>query len=458
MNQLKLFEEEKDYTVISNSFYPDSNVLDFQYSLMDRVKPYSRNKKLEKAINYVWENPLLFRIIKMKVDFVSSGFKVIHEDDKVNKFYNDLYDELDIDTFIKNMAFYYFTVGESYPFYTWDNNKPRFATLLDPKLVKVKSALGKDFIYLYPSETIKKIIYDDDEVTKEFKKLIPAKYIEKWKNGEAVYLKDAERYTNLKEYRENYAHSPIEPIFPDLEIFKSLQEADFSASRRLKQLLLHVKIGDSKFNNAEPVPKKVLDDVKDYWENPSRSLNIYSQWFVDADYIKPPLELFENKKYESVVSRILQWSGTEVMFSSDSSYSEGSIRVKGLKQSIINAQNEVRKCLNNFNKEVAKRNNLTYYSKLKIPRILFDNNALSDPQRIAEIIKFAYNMGGVSLKTLNDKAGIDFEMEMKQKEIEKEKYYEQIGLIFEPSQNQASKSNEDNNTENNNNQPRPGKE
>ncbi|MFW6311841.1 MAG: hypothetical protein ACOC1K_06360, partial [Nanoarchaeota archaeon] len=395
-----------------------------------------RDKVIEKAIDYIWSTAILFRIIKMKIEFVSSGFKVIHEENEIDDFYNNIYKDLDMDTFVKNSSFYYFVVGEWYPYFTWDNNIPETATLLDPTLTEVKTAFGKDFIYLKPSKDILKILNGNDEATKELKKMIPARFINFWKEGKSVYLKNVDRYCNLKEYREQYAHSPLEPIFGDLEIVRSLQEADFATARKLKQLLMHVKVGDQNYNNGQPVPKKVLNDTKEYFENPSKAMEIFIQWFVNVDWQYPPIEIFSNDKYESAVTRILQWSGAEVMFSSDSSYSEGSIRLKGIVQSIDNCRNEIKKSLNKFNKEIALRNGMTYYGKPKIPRIHFDKNALDDPKITSELLKYAYNMGTLSIEKLHDEIGYDFKAEMKKKEDEKEKYQgKQIVMpLFESNQ------------------------
>ncbi|MGM0409468.1 MAG: hypothetical protein ACQEQF_01795 [Bacillota bacterium] len=430
-------------------------------SLIDKVKPSDRKGVLKQAREYVWTTALLYSIIKMKCDFVSSGFEVVHENEKVNKYYNDLYDRLDMDTYVKNSAFEYFVSGEWVPYFNFNGQEPNYVTIFNPELVESKTAMGQDFIFLHPSNEIQKLLeMDNTEVQEELRKIIPIEYIRKWQNGKKVYVKDAKRYVNLKAYHERNAHSPIEPIFPDLEILRTLQEADYATARKLKQLFLHVKVGNDKFNNGKPVPKPIMDKVEELFEQPYKSAELVTQYFVDMDFITPDTEIFGNEKYESVVTRILEWSGVEVFFAREgTSYSEGTIKLKPLKQEVENAREKIKKSLNEFNEEVAQRRGMRYYGSPKTPRILFDNNALEDESKINEMLKFAYSHGTISVQKLHEELGYDFKLEMKRNKDERENYSEDIGVPFEPSQSESwQQDNDSNNDEDNpdkNDQPRP---
>lgn len=434
IEQQRLFETDDDFQVATANIYPN----DIDVSLIDKVKPRQRYKVVQKARDYVWTTALLFRIIQMKVELISSGFKIRHEDEKVQKFYEDIYRELDIDTFIQNFAWEYEVCGEIYPFYSWKGNKPEVVTLLDPELVEVKSVLGKSLIYLKPSPEIQKILSSDEEGAKRLRKFIPRKYAEKWQRGEAVLLdEDASgRYLNIKAYHEQYAHSPIEPIFADLEILHTLQEADYRTARKLRQLILQVKVGHEKLNGGKPVSKNILEQAKSLWTNPSMNMEIFTQWFLEANYISPNMEIFNNTKYESVVKRILDWSGMNVMFEESGSFSLGYIKVKGLKQSVLNARNEIKKALDKLNREIARKNGLTYYGKLKLPKIYFSNNALEDSKEINAIVQYLYNMGTLSIDDLLEHYGYDSSVQIRKKKDENGKLIDKdvIRPIFESNQ------------------------
>jgi hypothetical protein len=235
IKQSSLFGEEEYDIAPSNRLDHD---FDYKPSLLDRVRPVDRKQKIKKAIDYFWGNGLLYRIIKRKVDLTVSGFKVIHNDDKLNRKYQELNKKMNIETFVKRLLFQYFTIGEYYPYDYWRGNKPMFLTLLNPELVKTETALGKDFIYMRPSNSIRRIMNRDDQSTKELKKIMPTKLYKEWKKGKEAYLKDAKRYSNLRQYHEQNAHLPVEPIFNELQTMETLQEADYATARKLRQLIL----------------------------------------------------------------------------------------------------------------------------------------------------------------------------------------------------------------------------
>lgn len=340
-----------------------------------------------------------------------------------------------METFIRNAAYEHEVIGEWFPFYNWEEGKPKTATLLNPELVEVKSVLGKDLIYLRPSSDIKYILNSNREGIDKLKQFIPKEFLKSWKKSEPVLLNEEStgHYTNLKPYHQKHARPPIEPIFADLEILRTLQEADYATAKKLKQLLLQVKVGNENFNEGNPVDKSLINKARSMWNNPSQSMEIFTQWFVDAEYIIPDTEIFNNEKYESVVKRIIDWSGLNVMIESGGSYSQGFLKIKGLKQSVKNTRKIIRKALNDFNRRIANKNGKTYYGKAKIPKIKFDNNALKDDKEIRQIVQFLYKHGLLSIDDTLDTFNYDFDKQIKKKKDE-EQYDDLIKIPFEPSQ------------------------
>lgn len=435
---------------------------------MSKTKPKDEIDSIKKAREYFWNIAILYAIIKQKVDFVSAGFKIIHEDDKVHEYYNDLYfKKLDMEQFVRNASLSHFRIGQWTPYTNWRKGEPNYITLLDPTRLNVKTAFGKDFIYIKPDPEVQKLLQDDDpKVRAELRKIIPEKYLREWEKGNAVYIPGLKRYVNLKAYDEKEVHSPIEPIYADLHIMEILQDADFRTAQKLKQLFLHIKVGDPEFNNGKSVDKKVIEGVQQLFDDPYKSAELFTQWFVDLQWKIPDLEIFSNKKYESVITRILQWSGMEVMFSSDSSYSEGSIRVKSLKQDIENTRKEIKKYLDKFNEEVALKSPHAFLrqrgsGKPKLPRIKFENNTLDDPNQVAEMLKFLYNTGTLSIEELHDETGYDFKYQIHKKENEKD-LEDKIYVHHEPSQGMGGvnkdggEGNQSEGDKDTNSQPRPG--
>jgi hypothetical protein len=444
-----------------SDYYTDSIDWDsLTPSLIDKVKPNNRKDTLKKAREYVWTTALLYAIIKMKCDFASAGLRVVSENDKVHDYFNKLYfEKLDIQKYVRNANFEYFTAGEFTPHFNFNGSEPNYITIFNPELVNVKSAMGKDFIFLKPSNDVQVLLNTEDKkIEKELRKIIPKEFIKKWKRGKEVHIENAKRYLNLKAYHEKEPHSPIEPIFSELEILRNLKEADFATAKKLKQLFLHVKVGSEKLNNGKPVDKDIMEGVKDLFNDPYKSAELITQYFVDLDYKIPDLKIFSNEKYQGVIIHILWWAGCQMFFSDGDSYSKGVIKLKPLKQEVKNARKEIKKSLDEFNRKVSERQGFTYYGKTIVPRVHFNESALDDEKQINDMLKFLYNTGTLSIEELHEKSGYDFKFQMDKKEEEK-KYEDNVYLHYESSQGMGGVNKDggenDEGDENNTQQPRP---
>ena len=407
-------------------------------NIMDRFRQKGRKRKLEELRNYVWEIGLLHRIIKMKVDFIAAGFEIVHEEDGVEEFYNEIYKELNIEEFIKNAAFEHEVIGEWYPYIGWNGEKPTMLTILDPKLVEVKSLMGRDIIFLHPSNTIQDLIMREDrDINARLLNHIPRRFRDAWKNGEPVMLDEQEgrRYTNLKAYHEKYAHSPLEPVIPDLEVLQTLISGDYSVATKIKNAILHIKIGDKDYNDGEPVDGDLIDKVEKIFKRPSQAMELFTQWFISHDWIAPDTDIFDSSKYESVYRRILDWSGLDVMIGEEGGgYARSYVKIKGFKQDVISARKTIRSFLNDLNIMIAERaEKRTYGGRLKVPEIKFSTTALKDDEDILNIVQFLYKHGMLSAEDTLDAFDYDFKAQIRKKEQEEENY-ETMRIPFEPSQ------------------------
>jgi len=406
-------------------------------SYFQTIIPKRRKDVIEKARQYMWSVGLLYRVIKLKIELGASGLEPVHADPKVEQFYKDIYDDLDMEGFVRSAIYEHELVGEWYPYFSWDDNTPINATLLDPTLVEVKAVFGNEFIYLHPSSDVEYIIDNEknSKIYKKIQKLIPTKVLKKWKKGEPALLNsdNAKRYFNIKPPYEKYAKSPVLPIFRDLEILKMLKEADYVTAKRLRQLILQIKVGDPKLNDGSPVGKKTLKGAMDLWNDRKKSNEVFSQWFVSAEYITPDMDIFNEEKYKNPIKSIVDWSGLNALLSDGGSYSEGYIKVKGLRQTFKNIRRTIKKALNDFNKEIAIRNNMTYYGKPKTPEIRFSNSALIDDTEMRKTIEFLYKYGLLSAEDTLKNFGYMFDRQMNKKEEEQD-FFDTIRIGFEPSQ------------------------
>ncbi|MFW6029199.1 MAG: hypothetical protein ACOCRO_02975 [Halanaerobiales bacterium] len=413
--------------------------------------PQLRNNEIEKAREYTWQIGLVYRIIKMKVEFAAAGFEVVHENDRVEKFYQNIYNDLDIDTFVRAAAFEHEVVGEWTPFYTWDNKgNPKTITILNPKFVKPHSILGEDVLLLRPTPSFRELSsHTNPRVRKKVKNTVPNYIYKQWDEGQEAILEEdnAQRYYNIKAYHNDEANSPLRPIFADIEILRMLQEADFATAKQLKQSILQIKIGDENYQNGGAIGENNFNQVIDQFNEAAEgysTIEWFTQWFVNAEYITPDVEMFSSDKYEGVVRRILDWSGMNVMLEDKGSHGQSYVKLKGLRQEIQNTRNTIRKALNNFNKWIAEKNGKTYYNDLKIPKIRFDDDVLQDEEQVKNFIKFLYKHGLLSAEDTLDNMGYNFERQMRKKG-EEEGYKNLITVHWEDNQGLVEKERYENN-------------
>ena len=403
-------------------------------------KKVSREEKIRLAREFVWGVGLLYKIIQMKVNFIVDGFRIYHEDKDVLKTFKELNEELDMEEYIKNAAFEHEVVGEWYPFLSWNGTDLKKLTILNPEQVKVKSLFGENLIFLKPTKEIRKLLNDpDEEVQKRVRDIVPRKYYEKWSKGQEVLLEEEEvdRYFNQKAYHEGYSHSPIEPIFDDLALLSMYKESDYSVAYKIKKAILQIKVGHKDYNDGDAVGKKMLDQAEELFDNPSESAEVFTQWFMDAEWLIPDADVYYPDKYEPVVRSILEWSGLAVFLSQDSTYSGGDIKAEGFYRDVKAARKEIKKSVREIYKKIAKKKGMkTYGDKLKYPKVKFSDANLQSNENMIESIKFLYKHGLVSPDTTLDLFGFDFdeEYDIKTSDDKMDKYLEVVTVPFEPSQ------------------------
>ena len=339
------------------SFYNNLNynMDDLYNQFVGKNKPSLRNlfqtkikreDKIKLAREFVWSVGLLYKIIQLKTNYISDGFEIYSEDKEILNEFRELNEKIDIEKYIQNSAWEHEVVGEWTPFINWDGNDLINLTILNPEKVEVKSIFGKDLVFVKPPDEFSKLYSSNDkEVKKRLKRIIPKNYYEKWSKGQEVLLDEdtAKRYFNQKSYHENYSSSPIEPIFDDLALLAMYKDSDYSVAYKIKKAILQVKVGNKDFNGDEPIDSDVIDEAEEMFKNPSESSEIFTQWFMDAEWIIPDSDVYYPEKYEPVTRSILEWSGLSVFISEDTSYGGGGEKSESFYNSIKNARKEIKK-------------------------------------------------------------------------------------------------------------------
>lgn len=449
-----ILSEEKEYEIGKASFNSSLNYnMDELYSqFISNSKPTIRNlfqtkanrvQKIKLARNFVWGVGLLYKVIQLKTNYITEGFEVYLKDKEIQKIYEDLNDEIDIDTYIKNAAFEHEVIGEWTNFIQWDNSDIINLTILNPEKVKVKTVFGNDLIFVRPPDDIKYLFNSNDkQVLKRLKDSLPKKYYDAWSKGQEVLLDEDEtkRYFNQKAYHENYSHSPIEPIFDDLALLSMYKESDYSVAYKIKKAILQVKVGDKDFNDGEPLDSDIIDQAEKMFKNPSEASEIFTQWFMSADWIIPDSDVYYPEKYEPVIRSILEWSGLGIFLADNSGYGASTEKTEGFYNSIRNSRREIKKSILDIYKQYARKNDIRDENgDLLIPKATFSDKHMQSTEELIKKVNFLYNKGMLTPETTLDTYGFNYnkERDIKLETGKISEYIELVNVAFEPSQDQS---------------------
>ena len=410
-------------------------------------KKLRREDKLKIARQFVWECGLLYRIIKLKVDYIIDGFEIYHENEDVLKRYQDLNEQIDIKQYITNAAFEHEVSGEWFPYLSWNGGDLKALTILDPAQIKVENIFGENLIYLKPSDQIRNLINSPDKrVQKRVRQAVPREYYDKWSKGQEVLLKEDEvfRFSNMKPAYDNYSHSPVEPIFDDLALLSMYKESDYSVAYKISKAILQIKVGDQEVFQGEPVPEEVLEQAEEMFRGHSESSEIITQWFMDAEWIIPDVDVYATEKYEPVINSILKWSGVEIFLGDGGAYSDANIKARGFYKDVKAAREEIKKSVLKIYKTIAEKKDWKTYGKenYKYPEVKFSQKSLKSNDELLESLKFLYKNGMLTPETTMDNLGFNYDKEknIKEQDGKMDEYLEYITVPYEPSQDINMKS------------------
>lgn len=292
-----------------------------------------------------------------------------------------------------------------------------------PEEVDVFTLNGKDFLSLHLDAQrfleLQKIIDNpkkhDPELVREARRM-PRTWFDAARKGKPIPLtrKDGWDYIIKRKFasvQENGLCSPsMMTIKTDSLILYYLQIAEFTTAYNLKNLILHIKQGETVIENGV-VNKKLYTSVKKirairrHLNNLEKSIKLYTDHTVSLEYIHPPIELFKKEKYESVHFRVINvWGGLpNALFAGDSKTSIGSAFVSLKRPNIEGWANRdtIASLLREFFSKAMQ-------IKLPmVPNIGYDNDALRDERLKLDIIKFMTQWGNMDSLTMIKEFGYD---------------------------------------------------
>ncbi len=203
-------------------------------------------------------NPFVHNAISLHSTYPISKLNIKCPNKDIEKFFNDMIEEIDLMNVCVQIAQEYWLLGEAFVYAELDENRGKWSRLVinNPDYMIVKRTVMADepVIMLRPDENLKKIIFSNRPGDIEQRKQLNNQIIDSVKRGENIQL-DNFNVTHLAKkispYEIRGTGLPV-CIFRQLMLFDRLRESKFAQADSMINPVTLVKIGGDGPENLHP--------------------------------------------------------------------------------------------------------------------------------------------------------------------------------------------------------------
>jgi len=198
-------------------------------------------------------NPFVQNAINLHSTYPISKLSIKCPNKDIEKFFNDMIEEIDLMNICVQIAQEYWLLGESFVYAELDESKGKWSRLLiqnpDYMLVKRTVVASEPIIMLRPDENLKKIIFSNKPSDIEQRKQLNQHIIDSVKHGENIPLDNfhvSHLARRISPYEIRGTGLPV-CIFRQLMLFDKLRESKYAQADNMINPLTLVKIGSADF-------------------------------------------------------------------------------------------------------------------------------------------------------------------------------------------------------------------
>lgn len=218
--------------------------------------------------NFFDTHPIVRNAITLHATYPISKINVKCKHRKVEQFFNDMAERIDLFEVIADVAFEYFKIGEAFPYAELDENSGIWSSIVvqNPDYITVKKSGVSNIplISLRPDEVLKKIITSNHPADIKLRSQIPDNIIHHIKKNEPIPL-DNFNISHLKMLSSPYdvrGTSMIVSCYKDLMRYDKLSEAKLAQADSLINPITLISVGGTGEGEYHPSP----NDLEAYRE------------------------------------------------------------------------------------------------------------------------------------------------------------------------------------------------
>lgn len=378
-------------------------------------------------------NPLVRNAINLHATYPISKLSIKCEDKKVEQFFEDLSERVDLVSVVQNTALEYWKLGEVINYASFDSNTGSWDKIyqLNPDFIIVKQSPipGIVTIALRPDPELQKIIHGTDPVSIRMKQQLPDQVIHHVMMNEPIPL-DSFNVSHIKNLSSPYdvrGTSIIVSVWKDLVILDKYRECKLAQADSMVNPLMLIKIGASSSDGHYPRAEE-LAQWRDVFEQAQydKDFKIFTHPDVNVTpvgYSGQTLDI--SADVQIAMDNVL--TGLQVpkaiMTQEGSPYANASVALDVMRQ----RYNNFRTMMSNWLEKkifapISEAQGFYKYvggeKKLIIPKVEWNHMTLYDVDtyigHLLQLIDKAAptSAGGVSRKTLYRSLGLNFEDEV----------------------------------------------
>lgn len=260
-------------------------------------------------------NPIVQNSLTLHSTYPISKLSIKCRNEKVEKFFAGMIEEIDLMNICVQIAQEYWTLGEAFVYAELDDRTAKWSRLLlqNPDYITVKrSAIaGEPIISMRPDENLRRIVTGNRPSDIEQRRQLDPAIIEHVRRGENIPLNNfyvTHLARRISPYEIRGTGLPVS-VFRQLMLFDQLRESKFAQAHNLVNPLTLVKIGNEEF---KPTPTD-LDAWRDVFECHDEETEVLTdQGFKKFDEVIEYAEVMDGTYNHSHISYAAPKSGFKV--------------------------------------------------------------------------------------------------------------------------------------------------
>lgn len=220
-------------------------------------------------------NPFVFNAISLHATYPIAKLNIKCKNKKVETFFAEMIEELDLMNVIVQLAQEFWLLGESITYAELNESTGKWAqiNIQNPDYIIIKQSVvnNEPLIYLRPDENLKRICKGNSPSDIAQRNQLDKAIVEKVRRDENIPLSNlncSHLARRISPYETRGTGLPV-PAFKALMLFDTFREAKYTQASSFVNPITHVKIGSAEY---KPRPEDV-EQVRDIFEQAEQDRN-----------------------------------------------------------------------------------------------------------------------------------------------------------------------------------------